>query len=223
MPKHIYFDLDGTLTDPYEGISRCIVYAVEKLGFPVPSDDYLHSCIGPPLYETFPQLVGEELTLRAVDLYRERFDEIGWLENKPYDGIHDALARVAASGCTMYVATSKPRIAAARIIEHFDFGQYFERVFGCELDGTRANKTDLLAFAIEENPAATSRTMIGDRKHDLIGAIANDIEPVGVAYGYGTTDELTAAGAVSIAEAPADIPQLLLHLSDPDQRERSQQ
>ena len=205
MPTHVYFDLDGTLTDPYEGITKCFLYALDKLGFPHPSEEYQLSCIGPPLYETFPPLVGEELTRKAVDLYRERFDEIGWLENIPYDGIHDALASVADSGSVLYVATSKPRIAAGRIIEHFEMGQYFERVFGCELDGTRSNKTDLLAYALDENPAASSRTMIGDRKHDLIGAIANGIRPIGVSYGYGSTDELTAAGAIGIADSPGEI------------------
>lgn len=209
MADHVYFDLDGTLTDPFEGITKCILYALDQLGFPHPSDKYLHSCIGPPLYDTFPEMVGEELTLKAVDLYRERFDELGWLENQIYAGIHDALAAVADTGCTLFVATSKPRIAAGRIVEHFELGQYFEKVYGCELDGTRANKADLLKFAIDENPAAVSRTMIGDRKHDLIGAIANDIRPVGVSYGYGSHDELSAAGATAIADTPSELPGII--------------
>ena len=208
-PTHVYFDLDGTLTDPYVGITQCILYALDKLGFPHPSDEYLHSCIGPSLYVTFPELVGEELTPRAVDLYRERFDDVGWLENKPYDGIHEALASVADSGCLLYVATSKPRIAASRIVEHFEMSRYFEKVYGCELDGTRSNKADLLKYAIGENPDASSRTMIGDRKHDLIGALANGIRPVGVSYGYGSPDELRAAGATAIANSPAEIPAII--------------
>ena len=205
MPTHVYFDLDGTLTDPYEGITKCILYAVDQLGFPRPSDEYLRSCIGPPLYDTFPDLVGEELTLKAVDLYRERFNEIGWLENKPYDGIHAALASVADAGYTLFVATSKPRIAARRIIDHFEMGSYFERVFGSELDGTHANKVDLLQYAIEEIPDARDRVMIGDRKHDLIGAIANNMRPIGVSYGYGSIQELNDAGAVSIAANPESL------------------
>ena len=98
MLRHIYFDLDGTLTDPYEGISRCILYALDELGFPRPDDDYLHGCIGPPLWDTFPELVGDELTRKAVDLYRERFVETGWRENKPYEGIVDALDAIASAG-----------------------------------------------------------------------------------------------------------------------------
>lgn len=213
MPTHVYFDLDGTLTDPFEGITQCILYALDRLGFPRPTDEYLYSCIGPPLYDTFPEMVGQELTLKAIDLYRERFDEIGWLENKPYNGIHDALAAVAESGCTLFVATSKPRIAARRIVEHFDMGQYFDNVYGCELDGTRANKTDLLNYAIDENPNASTRMMIGDRKHDLIGAIANGIRPIGVSYGYGSAEELNTAGATAIADAPCELPGIIIDKS----------
>jgi len=205
MQPHVYFDLDGTLTDPYEGISKCILYALEKLGFPRPSDEYLLSCIGPPLYDTFPELVGESLTLQAVDLYRERFDALGWQENVPYDGIHETLAAVADSNCRMFVATSKPRIAAGRIVEHFELAQYFETVYGCELDGTRANKVDLLKYAVGKNPDATGRIMIGDRKHDLLGAIANDLQPIGVSYGYGSLEELEAAGAIAIAASTAEL------------------
>jgi phosphoglycolate phosphatase len=205
MPTHVYFDLDGTLTDPYEGITKCILYALDELGFAHPSDEYLHSCIGPPLYDTFPEMVGEDLTLKAVDLYRVRFNDVGWLENKPYDGIHAALAAVADTDCTLYVATSKPRIAAGRIIEHFEMGQYFDRVFGCELDGTHARKTDLLRYALAENPKASSGMMIGDRKHDLIGALANGLRPMGVSYGYGSVSELSDAGAVSIAANPEEL------------------
>ena len=207
--EHVYFDLDGTLTDPYEGITRCILYALDELGFPHPTDDYLHSCIGPPLYATFPEMVGEELTLQAIDLYRERFDDVGWQENVPYEGIHSMLDAVAAAGHTLYVATSKPRIAAKRIVEHFKMGDYFERVFGCELDGTRANKSDLLRYAMSENPDASYRVMIGDRKHDLLGATANGIHPIGVSYGYGSTTELNAAGAAAIAQAPDELPDII--------------
>jgi phosphoglycolate phosphatase len=212
VPAHVYFDLDGTLTDPFEGITKCILYALDELGIPHPTDEYLFSCIGPPLYDTFPEMVGEELTLEAIDLYRERFDETGWLENQAYDGIHDALATVADSGCVLFVATSKPRVAAKRIVEHFEMGQYFERVFGCELDGTRANKTDLLNYAIDENPKASTRMMIGDRKHDLIGAIANGIQPIGVSYGYGSAAELDAAGATAIAASPGELPGIILDM-----------
>ena len=129
MPAHIYFDLDGTLTDPYDGITRCILYALDKLGFPHPDDDYLYRCIGPPLWDTFPELVGDELTRKAVDLYRERFVDVGWKENVLYDGIHDALETIASAGHTLFVATAKPHMHAARITPQgtllmFDNGKY---------------------------------------------------------------------------------------------------
>jgi phosphoglycolate phosphatase len=209
MSAHIYFDLDGTLTDPYEGITGCILYALDALGFPHPDDDYLYSCIGPPLYDTFPQMVGDALTLRAIDLYRERFAEIGWRENVPYDGINAALATIAAAGHTLFVATSKPHIHANKIVDHFGMGEHITKVYGCELDGTRANKVELLHYARAENPAAAQRVMIGDRKHDLVGATANDMHPIGVSYGYGSVDELSDAGAVAIAGSPAELPDIV--------------
>jgi len=208
-PDQIYFDLDGTLTDPYEGITKCILYALDKLGFPHPSDDFLYNCIGPPLYDTFPQLVGEELTLQAVDLYRERFNDIGWQENILYDGVPEALEAVRESGHTLFVATSKPHEQAERIVRHFGIGSYFKTVYGCELDGTRSKKAELLEYAISLNPGRVNRTMVGDRKHDLIGAIANGMRPIGVSYGYGSTEELAAAGAVEIAAAPDRLPRII--------------
>ena len=209
MSAHIYFDLDGTLTDPYEGITRCILYALDKLGFPHPDDDYLYSCIGPPLWDTFPEMVGEELTKRAVDLYRERFVDIGWKENTLYEGIPEALEAVASAGHTLFVATAKPHMHAARIVNHFGLGDLIHNVYGSELDGTRATKGDLLRFAIERNPGGTAHVMVGDRKHDLIGAIANEMTPIGVAWGYGSVDELEDAGAAAIAHAPGELSGIL--------------
>jgi phosphoglycolate phosphatase len=210
MLRHIYFDLDGTLTDPYEGITKCIIYALEELGFSRPDDDFLYSCIGPPLWDTFPQLVGDELTRKAVDLYRERFVEVGWKENVPYDGIVETVAAIANAGHTLFVATAKPHMHAARIVEYFGMGEYFHNVYGSELDGTRATKTELLGFAIEKNPGEAERIMIGDRKHDLIGAVANGMTPIGVAWGYGSVDELESAGADKIVQSPADLCEFIL-------------
>jgi len=206
---HVYFDLDGTLTDPYVGITKCILYALDKLGFPHPGDDYLHSCIGPPLWDTFPEMVGEELTGQAVDLYRERFVEVGWRENVPYDGILDALEAIARAGHTLFVATSKPHQQARRIVDHFGMGRFMQHVYGSELDGTRSKKSELLEYAIGQNPGATTHIMIGDRKHDLVGALANEMRPIGVSWGYGSVAELASSGAAAIAHAPADLPGLV--------------
>ncbi len=221
MRAHVYFDLDGTLTDPYEGISRCILYALDQLGFPHPDEEYLHSCIGPPLYDTFPEMVGDELTLRAIDLYRERFADVGWRENVLYDGIVAALAEIASAGHRLFVATSKPHIHARKIVEHFGMSEYFEAVYGCELDGTRANKVDLLRYARGQNPGNAPRIMIGDRKHDLAGAVANYMVPVGVRWGYGSEQELESAGAAAIAVGPAELLPIVQRFGSPAEGERS--
>ena len=114
-----------------------------------------------------------------------------------------------AEGHTLFVATSKPQVQAKRIVDHFGLGEFFETVYGCELDGTRSRKPELLAYAIAQNPGAIPRTMVGDRKHDLIGAVANGIRPIGVSYGYGSIEELTAAGAIKIVGTPSALPEVL--------------
>ena len=159
--------------------------------------------------ESSYMLVGEALTRKAIDLYRERFVDVGWQENKPYDGIVEALDAVASAGHTMFVATAKPHMHAARIIEHFGMGDFIHNVYGSELDGTRATKTELLEFALGRNPGAARLFMIGDRKHDLIGAVANNMTPIGVAYGYGSVEELEEAGATAIANSPSNLPGLI--------------
>src|SRR5215470_329454 len=193
----IYFDLDGTLTDPKPGITRSIQYALEQLGQPVPSEDDLTWCIGPPLHASLKMLTGtDELADRALLLYRERFGDVGLFENEPYRGINETLSALAATGPRMFVATSKPAIYAERIVDHFGLRPYFERVFGSELDGTRVDKGDLLRYALE-TAKVEPRTaiMIGDRSHDVVGARRNGMTAIGVLYGYGSENELRGAGA----------------------------
>ena len=165
MSKTVYIDLDGTLTDPYEGITKCICYALERLGEPTPSADVLQTTIGPPLVDTFAPLVGEERTPKALEYYRERFSDIGWLENIPYDGIHDVLETLNVAGHQCFVATTKPHVFARRIVEHFEMAQYFSGVYGSELDGTRTDKTELLKYAQAERATRRESIMIGDRHH----------------------------------------------------------
>jgi phosphoglycolate phosphatase len=200
----IYFDLDGTLTDPKPGITRSIQYALGKLDRAVPTEDELTWCIGPPLRASLKQLLGTDaLADAALLLYRERFGDIGLYENEVYPGIEDTLYALAKSGRRMFVATSKAVIYAERIIDHFKLRDYFERVFGSELDGTRADKTDLLGYALQTmNVDASESVMIGDRKFDMIGARNNGMTAIGVLYGYGTKEELLAGGAQHIRAAP---------------------
>ena len=208
----ICFDLDGTLTDPKLGIIRSIRYALERLGRAAPlNDDDLTWCIGPPLIGTLEKLLGDRQQAdAALSVYRERFSEIGLYENEIYPGIRDALTMLAASGKRLFVATSKPSVYAERVIDHFDLSGFFEAVFGSELDGTRADKTELLAWVLKEtgvDPATTP--MVGDRRYDIIGGRNNGMPTVGVLYGYGPRSELVDAGATTLCDKPSALPEAL--------------
>lgn len=200
----IYFDLDGTLTDPKPGITRSIQYALGKLDCAVPTEDELTWCIGPPLHASLKTLLGSgELADRALLLYRERFSDIGLFENRVYPGIEHTLSALARSGRRLFVATSKPGVYAERIIDHFRLRTYFECVFGSELDGRRTDKTDLLGHALQSMAVDPSQAiMIGDRSHDIIGARNHGMTTVGVLYGYGSEQELRDAGAHHVCATP---------------------
>ena len=204
----IYFDLDGTLTDPKPGITRSIQYALQKLDHPtMPTEDELTWCIGPPLRASFVRLLGAETSADlAVSYYRERFSDVGLYENGVYDGIGAVLTKLGAAGHRLFVATSKPHVFAERIIDHFGLRDHFERVFGSELDGTRVDKSHLLEYALKQASVDPARTlMIGDRSHDMVGAKNNGMKGIGVLYGYGTRDELLDAGAHHVCATPGAI------------------
>ena len=200
----IYFDLDGTLTDPKHGITRSIQYALRKLDHMAPPEDELTWCIGPPLRASLKKLLGsDDLADKALSLYRERFADIGIFENEIYPGIEDTLSVLTGSDRRLFVATSKPHVYAERIIDHFKLRVYFERVFGSELDGRRSEKTDLLGYALQTTRVDPSQAMmIGDRSHDMVGARNNGMTAVGVLYGYGSKEELLDAGAHHICATP---------------------
>jgi phosphoglycolate phosphatase len=205
--KTIFFDLDGTLTDPKIGITRSIRYALERLGREPPSENELTWCIGPPLHASFVKLLGENhLADRALLLYRERFADIGMFENAVYAGIEATLASLADGSRELFVATSKPHVYATRIIEHFKLGAFFEHRFGSELDGTRVDKTELLKYALETTGIDPAEAlMIGDRSHDIVGARNNGLLALGVLYGYGSKQELMQAGAHRLCAVPTEI------------------
>ncbi len=201
----VFFDLDGTLTDPKAGIVRSIRYALDRLGVDAPGDDELTRCIGPPLLDSLGQIVGMELASKALELYRERFSEVGWQENCVYPGVIDALEGLKETNRRLYVATSKPSVFARRIVEHFNLDGYFLEVFGSELDGTRSHKAELLRFALNETSTKERAVMIGDREHDILGAKENQMKSIGVTYGYGSLLELTSAGADLIVRSPDEL------------------
>src|ERR1700761_3464153 len=207
----LFFDLDGTLTDPKPGITGSIQYALRRLGRPVPSQDELVWCIGPPLRASFATLLGDDgLADRGVELYRERFGDVGLFENSVYSDIPQVLAALERPSRRMFVATSKPHVFARRIIDHFDLARHFEHVFGSELNGTRVHKSDLLAHALAQTGVDPSQAvMIGDRSHDVIGAKANGRQTMAVTSGYGSREELIAAGASHRCSAPRGVLELI--------------
>ena len=182
----------------------------------MPETDALLWCIGPPLKASFARLLGDEARAQdAVALYRERFTDTGLYENDLYAGIPETLQALHAAGKRLFVATSKPHVYASRIVGHFGIADHFERVFGSELDGTRVDKTELLAYALAETGTEPKdAVMIGDREHDILGARANNVATVAVTWGYGAPDELTAAKPDATCDAPDELPVMLRGLLD---------
>lgn len=205
-PLTLLLDLDGTLTDPREGIVGCLRHAFLSLGRTPPPDATLARCIGPPLAESFRRLLpggaGEDAVARAIAHYRERFDAQGWAENRVYPAIPDFLAALRARGWRAFVATSKPAVFATRITRHFSL-QPLAGVHGSELDGRRTDKGELIAHVLRVeglDPALT--VMVGDRHHDVRGACANGVAALGVTWGYGSREELRGAGARWLCDDP---------------------
>ncbi|MFT4096879.1 MAG: HAD hydrolase-like protein [Rhodoblastus sp.] len=209
-----FFDLDGTLTDPKPGICGSVRYALTELGLPAPSLDELEWVIGPPMIESLRALAGPARAEEALRLYRRRYGDIGLFENRVYDGVPDALRSLVDDGWRLYVATSKARPYALRIVDHFGLAPFFAETFGSGLDGSLQHKDALLAHALAQTGAdPRAAAMIGDRKFDVLGAKANNLPTIGVAWGYGSRAELEAAGAAAIVAAPADVPRALAILA----------
>jgi len=209
----VLFDLDGTLTDPYLGISRSFAHAMAALGRQLPDDYDYRPSIGPPMRIAFSLLCGddEDEITRGIALYRERYTTTGLYENAVYDGVPAMLHRVGES-FRLLVCTSKPHDFANRILAHFGLAHAFDAVYGAEFDGTRSNKAELMAWLLErERLAPHEAIMIGDRSHDIVAARANGVAHAAVAWGYGTPDELRAAGCTHAFAHPDDVTVAALH------------
>ena len=211
--KYVLFDLDGTLTDPKEGITKSVAYALEAYGIHVEDLDSLCKFIGPPLKDSFVKFYGfsEEQGYEAVEKYREYFRPCGVYENKVYDGVDKLLTELKASGKMIILATSKPTVFTNTILEHFDLMKYFDVVCGSELDGSRVKKGDVITYALEQVAEKdtgfdkSKAVMIGDREHDILGAKENGLDSIGVLYGYGDRAEHEAAGADYIVETVEEL------------------
>lgn len=213
MFDKILFDLDGTLTNPFEGITNCIVYALQKFGIAVEDNTKLLPFIGPPLYQSFEKYYGfsRENSLKAVSFYRERFAKSGKFENEVYEDVPAVLEELKARGKQLILATSKPEVFALEILEHFDLAKYFSFAAGATLDGSRDEKADVIRHALESCNITdnSSVLMVGDRMHDILGAKSNGLKSVGVLYGFGSEKELKTSGADFLAKAPKDLLEII--------------
>ena len=211
--KYILFDLDGTLTDPAVGITTSVAYALKKFGIEVDDISSLNHFIGPPLLDSFMEHYGfsEEKARTAIDYYRERFRIKGLYENVVYDGVENMLEAMKKSGREIILATSKPEPFAKEILRHFGLDKYFLFIAGSNFDGTRTAKAEVIEYALESVGVTdkSAAVMVGDRKHDIIGAQKTGLDSIGVLFGYGSREELEAAGATYIAETVDDITKLI--------------
>ena len=200
----VLFDLDGTLTDPGEGITNSVAYALAKYGIAVEDKTALYAFIGPPLIDSFRKFYSfsEEQARQAVEFYREYYRDRGMFENGVYEGIPGMLERLQAAGLTLAVATSKPEVFARQILAHYGLDGFFAFVGGSNLDGSRTKKSEVIAYVLEAcGVTDNSRVlMVGDREHDILGAKAVGIDSLGVLFGYGSREELETAGAEYLAE-----------------------
>jgi len=207
---HVLIDLDGTLSDSSVGIGRSLQHAFAACGFEPPTDRQIHALIGPPFEQTLPKLgIPVSELKRVIHAYRERYEDIGLYENDVYPGIAEMLVDLSDCGYTLAIATAKPQVTAVRIVEHFGFTEHFTVQAGAtiEVGSGRRTKADVIEYALEELEieAGEHVIMVGDRDHDVEGALHNDVECIGVTWGFGTHRELTDAGAMIVVDSPAEV------------------
>ncbi|MCM3454821.1 HAD family hydrolase [Heyndrickxia oleronia] len=212
--KVILFDLDGTLSDPKMGITKSVQYALEKMNIVEPNIDKLECFIGPPLQVSFAEYYNfdEKNTQKAIDLYRERFKEKGMYENELYKDIPQLLKSLKEQQYTLVVATSKPTVFSEQILKYFNIEQYFDLIVGSNLDGTRTSKTEIIQYILDKynEHKLDDFIMIGDRKHDIIGANNTGIDSIGVTYGYGSYEELSNSNPSYIVNSVMELKNILI-------------
>lgn len=209
----ILFDLDGTLTDSKLGITNSVRYALEKYNIMVKNLDELEAFIGPPLLDSFQEiyLFDEEKAKESIKYYREYFSKQGIFENTVYPKVPKLLKELKKLNKTLIVATAKPTVFAKKILEHFNLSQYFSAIVGSNLDGTRTSKSEVIDFVLSTIPNISKKNivMIGDRKHDILGARENGLNSIAVTYGYGTNEELKKAEPTYFADSIEELLQIL--------------
>ena len=212
----VLFDLDGTLTNPFVGITTLDAACAAPDGAGAAAAEELRRYIGPPLQATFLEMFGDEaLAAQALGLYRQRYGEVGKFENELIPGIDDVVQTLTDAGYTLFVATSKLETYSIDIIDHFGLTPFFRRVHGSALDGSRADKGELIRHILRPKGSIPGRTvMIGDRLHDVHGAASNDVRTIGVLWGFGDRAELEGAGAARIAASPAELPDMVASMME---------
>lgn len=211
--EYLLFDLDGTLTDPKEGITKSVQYALRHFGIEVENLDELCCFIGPPLKDSFMEYYGfcEEDARKAISVYREYFSGKGLYENKAYEGASQVLQLLRKKGKKLYVASSKPEVFVRKILKYFELDANFVFMGGADMEEIRVKKADVIRYVLKECGISDldKTVMIGDRKHDVLGAKEVGIASIGVLYGYGSREELKEAGADVLAESIFDLQNLL--------------
>ena len=206
--RNVLFDLDGTLTDPAEGIVRCIQHSLTRLAICCPPHEELTRFIGPPLREVFVSVCNssdQELIERAVAIFRERFSTIGLFENTPYPEVPPMLSRLQ-SDYRLFVATSKPQVYAEKILNHFLLSDHFVEIHGNDLEGRLDDKAELVKELLDRRNLDPNETiMVGDRMHDIVAATKNEMMSLGVTYGYGSQEELVDAGVHYLCGSPLEV------------------
>lgn len=214
--KYVLFDLDGTITDPKEGITKSVQFALKKFGINVEDLDSLCPFIGPPLSKSFEDFYGfsHEKAMEAVDEYRVYYREKGIFECKLYDGIKELLKELHGMGIKVVLATSKPEEFAVQLLEHFDILKYFDVVAGSDMQGNRVEKADVIRYAMSriEGFEPSEAVMVGDRKFDFIGADKFNIPCILIGYGYGEMEELKNCKPSAIKETVKELRNYLIEL-----------
>ena len=209
MYHTILFDLDGTLTDSGPGITNSVAYALKKWNIEEKDINVLRKFVGPPLDASFAKYYGfsKEKCVQAIQYYREYYLTKGIYENQVYDGMEELLKWLRDTGRRAIVATSKPEPSAIHVLEYFHMDSYFDIIAGATMDGSRVEKSDVIRYALDRAGIRdlSGVVMVGDRENDIQGAKVNGLDSIGVLYGYGSREELEAAGAMQIAETVEDL------------------
>ncbi len=209
MFKYFIFDLDGTLTDPSEGITNSVAYALNKFGIEVNDRTSLLKFIGPPLVDAFSEFYGfsRENSEKATAFYRETFSIKGIYENKVYPEVKDMLEALKSNGKVILLATSKPEVFAREILRYFDLAKYFDFIAGATFDSSRNSKDKVIEYALKEGDIVDleNAVMIGDRYHDIEGAKKNGLKSIGALYGFGSREELVAYKADYLINSPKEL------------------